>query len=118
MTDKKVEIYNKGKREYTIPPAKEGGKNRMIMPGRKITLEKAMAQKMIDAYPNDIIEFGSLETPGGNDISKENKRLEDENAKLKEYVEKGEVAFWELAEETEKLKAKLAESEKPPKKKG
>lgn len=84
MAKEKIRIHNRGKRDFTIPPPKAGGKQRMLPAGRAIEIEKDLAEKMIAAYPKDLIEFDSLVSGEKRDISRENARLESENQKLKE----------------------------------
>ncbi len=77
----KIRVHNQGKREYTVPPEKKGGKKRKLEPGRAITLEKDLAEKLIDGYP-DLIEFDSLVSGEKKNLSKENARLESVNETL------------------------------------
>ena len=123
MAAKKIRVHNQGKREYTIPPAKKGGKKRMIQPGRAIEIEKDLAEKMIKAYPRDLVEFDSLVSGEKKDLSKENTRLESENASYLEKIEKQGDEIQVLKEKVQEfesntdpdvqtLKDKIAEMEK------
>jgi len=80
--EEKIRVHNQGKREYVIPAAAKGGKLRKILPGRAIELEKSLADKMIAAYPRDLIEFDSLVSGDKKDLKKENKKLSSENKAL------------------------------------
>lgn len=105
MAKAKIRVHNQGKREYTIPPEKEGGKKRMILPGRAIELEKKIAEKMIKAYPHDLVEFDSLVSGEKKNLSKENARLESENST---YLEK----IKSLEEEVQTLVDNIPETDK------
>lgn len=101
-TEERIRVHNQGNREYTIPPSKKGGKNRILQPGRAIEIEKDVAEKFIKAYPRDLIEFDSLVSGEKKNLSKENVRLESANQTLLD--ENGT-----LKEENQALKDKLAE---------
>lgn len=88
MAKGKIRVHNRGKRDYTFPPAKKGGKDRLLPAGRAIEIEKELAEKMIEAYPADLIEFDSLVSGEKKNLSKENDRLEAENASYLETIEK------------------------------
>lgn len=101
----KIRVHNKGKREFTIPPApgKKGekkGKKRMLQPGRAIEIEEKLALKMIVDYPQDLIEFESLVSGEKKNLSKENNRLESVNKSLT-----GENA--QLKKDSQELKDKI-----------
>lgn len=82
----KIRIHNKGKRDFTIPPSTEGGKNRLLPAGRAIEIEADLATKMIEAYPNDLIEFDSLVSGEKKDLKAENATLTAENETLKARI--------------------------------
>lgn len=107
----KIRVHNKGKREFTYPPSKPGGPKRIHPAGRAIELEADFAEKMIKAYPNDLIEFDSLVSGEKKNLSRENARLEDENRRLKERIEKLEATKSEP-------KTEPKEGDKPSDKKG
>lgn len=100
--NEKIRVHNQGKREYTIPPAKIGGKKRMIQPGRAIEIEKDLAEKMIEAYPMDLIEFDSLISGEKKNLNKENSRLESVNKTLSEENE-------QFKKDNQALKDKIVE---------
>lgn len=109
MANKKIRVHNKGNREYTIPGEKKGenkfGKPRMLQPGRAIELDEKTAKKYIEAYPNDLIEFDSLVSGEKKNISKENDRLESENASHLEKIGKIEPELKTLKEKVKLLEA-------------
>lgn len=76
----------------------------MLLPGRAIELEKETANKYINAYPQEIIEFDSLVSGEKRNISKENSRLESRNETLTRENE-------QLQNDNQALKDKIAESE-------
>lgn len=118
--EEKIRVHNKGKREFTYPPSKPGGEKRLHPAGRAIELEEDFARKMIKAYPNDLIEFDSLVSGEKKNLSKEVTRLEDENKRLKEKIEKLEATKSEPkpSEPPTEVKPEPKEGEKPSDKKG
>lgn len=77
----------------------------MLLPGRAIELDKKTAEKYIEAYPNDLIEFDSLLTGKKKDLLSENRALETE-------LEESKISISLSLEENEKLKLKITELEK------
>ena len=121
-TEKKIRVHNQGKREYTIPPAKDGKKKRMIQPGRAIEIEEKLDKKMINAYPQDLVEFDSLVSGEKKNLSKENARLESENSTYLEKIASLEEEVQtlvdnipptdkDISEENQELKNKIIELE-------
>lgn len=108
MATKKIRVHNQGKREYTIPPSKKGGKKRMLQPGRAIEIEKDLAEKLIAAYPKDLIEFDSLLSGEKKNLNKENSRLESVNETLTEEND-------QLKKYNQDLKDKISKIENGPK---
>ncbi len=82
-----IRIHNQGKREYQIPGKNGKGKTRLIEPGRSIEIEADIAEKMLKAYPRDLINFESLVSEGSRNKNKEIRRLENENEALKKRIE-------------------------------
>lgn len=80
--EEKIRIHNKSRREYQIPPTKKGGKMRKIEPGRAIEVEESLGNRLIKAYPRDLINFENLVSGDRKDIKKENKKLESQNKSL------------------------------------
>ena len=81
MADKKevlkASIYNKGSRTWDIAGQK-------CAPGKSIEVDKAVAEKYVAGYPNDLV----LGDSGGNQkIHNEFRKLKAENAKLKAELE-------------------------------
>lgn len=113
MAKAKIRVHNQGKREYTIPPEKKGGKKRMIQPGRAITLEKDLAEKYIKAYPQDLIEFDSLVSGEKKNLNKENTRLESENSAYLEKIESQKTEIQALKDKIVELGKDLEEATKP-----
>ncbi len=104
--DKKIRVHNQGKRDFTIPPAKKGGKKRLLPSGRAIEIEEKLALKLIDDYPRDLVEFDSLVSGEKKNLSKENARLESENSSYLEKIEKLEKDLEEAK------KSKITETDK------
>jgi chromosome segregation ATPase len=119
MSNQKIRVHNKGKREFTIPPEKKfggdgkeikGGKKRMLLPGRAIELEKETAKKYIKAYPRELIEFDSLVSGEKKNLTKENSRLESESKRLKTANQVLTDKVSELESEVLELKGDLDSS--------
>lgn len=108
----KIRVHNQGKREFLIPPTKEGKKNRMLYPNRAIEIEKDLALKLIKSYPRDLIEFDSLVTGEKKDLNRENARLESEVETLRQRI-----AELEQANDTKESDPAKEEPDKPPEKK-
>ena len=85
----------------------------MIQPGRAIEIEKDLALKMIEAYPQDLIEFDSLVSGEKKNLSKENARLESENTSYLEKIEKLESKNQTLEDKIAELEKELEEATKP-----
>ena len=79
----------------------------MIQPGRAIEIEKDLAEKMIKAYPRDLVEFDSLVSGEKKNLSKENARLESENESYLEKIESQRTRI-------QALKDMISEMEKEP----
>ena len=91
---KRVKLYNKGTREWTL---KDNGEDVICEPNRTIDLDEAQAKKLMAGYPHDFIFSGDVPAKGNREV----KNL------------KAEVA--RLTAENEKLKAQIATMMEPPK---
>ena len=119
MADK-IRVHNKGKRTidyYPDPIPKTKKKNhrperrkvKFILPGRAVEMDEKIAKKYLAAYPNDLVEFDSLVSGDKKDLSKENKRLESENASYLEKIGKLEEEVQILVDNIPKTDKALSE---------
>lgn len=117
MAQGKIRVHNRGKRDYTLPPApnKKGAKNRMLPAGRAIEVERKLGLKLIEDYPADLVNFEDLVSDDSKDLQKENTRLESENSTYKEKIEQQSAEIEKLKEnadpDVQALKDRIAELE-------
>ncbi len=100
---KRVKLYNKGTRNWTL---KDNGEDVTCAPGRCIDLNESQANKLMESYPHDFIFSGDVPVKG----TKEVKKLKAEVKKLTADLEAANKRIAEL--EAEKADAK--DAKKPP----
>lgn len=109
---KEIRVHNQGKRSIDYPPKNKGGKPRIILAGRAVTMEAKMAKKYLEAYPRDLIEFDSLVSGEKRDLSKENARLESENEQAKQGIQVLNDQIQKLKDENQWMIDMISELEK------
>lgn len=84
--EKRVKLYNKGTRNWTL---KDGKENATCAPGRCVDLDKSQADKLMKAYPADFIFSGDVPVKGTKEVKNLKAKvteLEKENATLRQQI--------------------------------
>jgi hypothetical protein len=99
-----MKLYNKGKRIFIV------GEKEEFKPNKVKEIKDDFAEKLLKAYPREIIKFSDYVSPKEQKI--ENVKLIKENKEKEENIKNLENEIKELKEKNEKLVEKIKDLKK------